>query len=173
MCRASLSGLLCVDAPCYTGYPLSTAVRRSRAFVTPAPKQAEILRKKSEHPHMNCGVIVAQPTARRLVASPHSREIQPDSRVTRHRQQRHVRTLRVLESYRAEASQREIATRFFDLSVTRDEWQVSSERHFIRDMLRDGRSMSLLAHRPAARTRHRLLASAFEFYSLKDAEAEA
>ena len=122
---------------------------------------------------MNCGVIVAQLTARRLVASPHSREIQPDSRVTRQRQQHHVRTLRALESYRAEVSRREMATRFFDSSVTRDEWQDSSERHFIRDMLRDGRRMSLLAHRSAARTRQRLLASAFEFYNLKDAEAEA
>lgn len=162
-----------MDALCDTGYPLSTAVRRSSAFVIPAPKQAEILRKKGEHPHMNCGVIVAQLTVRRLVVSPHSRKVQPDSRVTRHRQQRHVRMLRVLESYRAEVSQREMATRFFDLSVTRDEWQVSSERHFIRDMLRDGRRMSLLAHRSAARTRQRLLARAFEFYSLKDAEAEA
>ena len=122
---------------------------------------------------MNCGVIVTQLTARRLVASPHRRKIQPDSRVTRHRQQRHVRTLRALESYRAEVGQREMAARIFGLSVTRDEWQDSSERHFIRDMLRDGRRMSLLAHRSAARTRQRLLARAFEFYSLKDAEAEA
>ena len=162
-----------MDAPCDTGYPLSTSVRRSSAFVVPAPNQADTLRKKGEHPHMNCGVIVALLSARRLVASPRRRKIQPDSRVTRHRQQRHVRTLRALESYRAEVSQREMFTRFFDLSVTRTEWQVSSERHFIRDMLRDGRRMSLLAHRSAARTRQRLLARAFEFYSLKDAEAEA
>ena len=80
-----------------------------------------------------------------------------NSRATR-QQQRHVRMLRALDGCHVEVSQRETATYFFDLSVTRDEWQNAQERCLIRGMLRDRRRMSrggglpLLAHRSAART---------------------
>ena len=71
---------------------------------------------------------------------------------------RELATHCALDRCHVEVSQRETATHFFDLSVTRDEWQNAQERCLIRDMLRDGRRMSrggglpLLAHRSAART---------------------
>lgn len=91
-------------------------------------------------------------TTRRLLASLHNRKIPPDSRITDQQRQRHTKMLRTLDGYQSGFSQREIATQFFDLNVTRDEWQETSERYLVRDILRDGRRMvqggylSLLTH---------------------------
>ena len=74
------------------------------------------------------------------------------------RRGRELATHCALDRCHVEVSQRQTATHFFDLSVTRDEWQNAQERCLIRGMLRDRRRMSrggglpLLAHRSTART---------------------
>lgn len=90
----------------------------------------------------------------KLLAMLHGRAIPPDTRLTRQQRTRQRKMLRAFDAHRDGATQQEIARVILGAGrLSRDEWQVSSNRHAVMSLLRDARSLiaggyrKLLGHR--------------------------
>ncbi|MGR7995788.1 DUF2285 domain-containing protein [Xanthobacter sp. ZOL 2024] len=90
----------------------------------------------------------------RLLASLHGREVPRDTRLTQQQLARTRRMLQAADGRRNGATQQEIAAVIFKTGqLSRDEWQASSARHAVMDLLRGARDMiaggyrKLLHHR--------------------------
>jgi hypothetical protein len=92
----------------------------------------------------------------RFLSALHGRAIPPDTRLTRQQRDRHRRMLRAFDGTRAGATQQEIAEVLFEIGrLTRDQWQASADRHRIKTLLRDARSMIAGGYRKLLRHRRK------------------
>lgn len=92
----------------------------------------------------------------RLLAMLHGRIIPSDTRLTRQQLARQRKMLRAFDAHRDGATQQEIARIIFGAShVSRDEWQVSSNRHAVMSLLRDARALIEGGYRKLLRHRRR------------------